>query len=60
MKIFIYLLPILITMNSYAQHQQAYDTLKTASHIPGLHIALLHESPRTITAGYPVDRKSVV
>lgn len=50
----VYLLTILITMNSYAQHQQACDTLKTTSHIPGLHIALLHETPRTITTGYPV------
>ncbi len=50
----VYLLTILITMNSYAQQQQAYDTMKTASHIPGLHIALLHEAPRTITTGYPV------
>src|ERR1700744_3320610 len=50
----IYLSPILITMNSYARHRPAYDTLKTAGHIPGLHIAILHEAPRTSTTGYPV------
>lgn len=56
------LLPALIAFSSYAQPAMTtnYDTLRTASHIPGLNIALLHEAPgtptnaRTATNDYPI------
>jgi pimeloyl-ACP methyl ester carboxylesterase len=50
------LLPALIAFSGYAQPAMTtnYDTLRTASHIPDLNIALLHEAPGATNNAYPV------
>jgi len=57
-NIFFFLLALqLMPAMSYPQEtkkEQPYEVIKIGSHVTGLHIAILHEAPKTITGRAPV------